>query len=526
MQILSAAQTRELDQLTIECQQLAAAELMERAGERLFTALSAHTSVRQDIPIYLLCGSGNNGGDGLVLARLLQEAGYAITVWHALVGTPTEENQLNAERFQAFSGANYQTISSDAPYPTFTTAEVILIDALFGAGLSRPIAGYWAGLVEQFNQQSAFTVAIDLPSGVPGEGSVAGAAIQADWTICIELPKLSVFLVDNAAFIGEWTTVSIDLDQEALRDIEPLAILAEPYLLQPLLRRRGTFDHKGTFGHAAIIAGSYGKMGACLLAARAALRAGAGLVTTHIPGCGYQIMQMAFPEAMCVVDEHQYLISQVGEIDKYQALGVGPGLGQNILTENALADLLQRAERPLVLDADALNILAKRQDLWSLIPPNSILTPHPKEFDRLFGPFDSYFRRSERSGDPRRSGWERSGYPRPSGWSRLQQMSRELNCIVVLKGGYSFISSPDQPLWINPTGNPGMGTGGAGDVLTGILTGLLAQGYPPYDAARLGVYLHGLAGDLAAEEEEQEAVIASDLVEYLGKAFGRLRAAS
>ena len=504
MRILSSAQTRKVDQLTIERQQLGSAELMERAGERLFTALTAHSAIRQDLPIYVLCGSGNNGSDGLVLARLLQQADYQVQVWHAQIGTATQENQLNRDRFQQLPNAAYYPIEQGANFPPFVSEEGIFIDALFGAGLSRPITDYWADLVEYINQANCFTVAVDLPSGIPGEGVVSGAAIQAEWTLCIELPKLSVLLADHAAYIGEWTTVSIDLDQEAMVAETPLAILAEPHLLSPLLQQRGTFDHKGTFGHAAIIAGSHGKMGACLLAARGALRAGAGLISVHIPGCGYQIMQMAFPEAMCVVDEHQYLMSQVAAIDAYQAIGVGPGLGQNIITEDALADLLQRAEQPMVLDADALNILGRRQDLWPIIPAGSILTPHPKEFDRLFGEQVSHFRRSD----------------------RLQEMSAQLQCIIVLKGGYTFIASPDQPLWINTSGNPGMGTGGSGDVLTGILTGLLAQGYAPYDAARLGVYLHGLAGDLAAAEEEQEAVIASDLVNYLGKAFGRLRAAN
>ncbi|MGB3546884.1 MAG: NAD(P)H-hydrate dehydratase, partial [Saprospiraceae bacterium] len=267
-------------------------------------------------------------------------------------------------------------------------------------------------------------------------------------------------------------------------------------------RYRRAYDHKGTFGHALLVAGSYGKIGAAVMAARALLRSGAGLVSVHLPRCGYEIMQISFPEAMCTVDPHKYVFSAAPDnLDPYQAIGVGPGLGQDQLTGDALAKLLERAAQPLVIDADALNLLSQHPEWWEWIPKNSILTPHPKEFERLFGKADNDFARLDLQ----------------------RERAAEHGCIIVQKTGHTTIAAPDGQLFFNSTGNPGMGTGGTGDVLTGILTGLLAQDYAPLTAACLGVYLHGLAGDLAAAALTQESLIAEDVIRYIGAAIRETR---
>ena len=271
--------------------------------------------------------------------------------------------------------------------------------------------------------------------------------------------------------------------------------------LRPLLKRRGPQDHKGTFGHALLVAGSFGKMGAAILAARAVLRSGAGLVTCHVPRSGYEILQISFPEAMCTVDAHRYHTTEVGDLEKYRTIGIGPGLGQKNLTAKAVEDVLRRYDKPMVIDADALNIISQNLDLYELIPRNSILTPHPKEFERLFGTADDDFAR----------------------WRVQREWAKEHGIIVVLKTGYTTIALPEGKVFVNPTGNPGMGTAGTGDALTGILTGLLAQGYDPAIAALLGVYLHGLAGDLAAETGSQPFLLAEDVVNHIGKAYLELQ---
>ncbi|MEL7159348.1 MAG: NAD(P)H-hydrate dehydratase, partial [Bacteroidota bacterium] len=278
--------------------------------------------------------------------------------------------------------------------------------------------------------------------------------------------------------------------------------LMEANTLRKQLRRRGANDHKGTYGHAFLLAGAFGSMGAAIIAGQAILRSGAGKLTCHVPRSGYEIMQIGFPEAMCSVDPHRYRTTEVGDLSNYQVIAAGPGLGTEAMTAAALADVLRRTDRPMVLDADALNIIGERPELLDLVPRHSILTPHPKEFSRLCGAADNDFAR----------------------WQVQRKLASERGIYVVLKTGYTAIATPAGDLYLNPTGNPGMATAGTGDALTGVITGLLAQGYLPEVATTLGVYLHGLAGDLAAAELGQEFLLAEDVVNYLGKAFAHLRA--
>ena len=408
--------------------------------------------------------------------------------------------RANYKRLPRWNAVAVQELAAGDPFPNLPGGTV-LIDALFGSGLSRPLSGYWARLIQYLNQLSIKRVAVDIPSGVFADRPTAGPALHAQVTISFELPKLAFFFPENEALIGEWEVVPIGLHTPSLADLSTPYHLTDREAARSLLRPRPRFSHKGTFGHALLICGSYGMLGAALLSTRACLRSGAGLVTTHIPRCGYSILQMSVPEAMASVDRHEFQFSEVPELSRFSAIGIGCGLGQHPNTATALMTLLEQAKAPMVLDADALNILAQHPDGLDVLPEGSILTPHPGEFRRLTREYGHHFDRL----------------------NRLQELATAKKCIFMLKGAYTAVATPDGNLYFNATGNPGMATGGSGDVLTGLLTGLLAQGYPPSTAARLGAYLHGLAGDLAARELEHEALLASDIVSHIGRAFQYLK---
>ncbi len=503
MKILSVEQIRAWDAYTIEQEPIASVDLMERAA-RAFADWFASRFPDVNKPLYIVCGSGNNGGDGLAVARLLAQRHYSPEVLLCRIGrTLSADCEENYRRLKRLGTVPICELEKGGVPPDLRSGG-LLIDAVFGSGLNRPVEGYWADFLEWMNAYSGVRVAIDIPSGLFAERPLEGVSVKADYTLSFELPKLAFFLPETGYRVGEWVLRSIGLHAGFIRQAEtPWHFLTEANL-QPFLRQRRRFEHKGNFGHALLVAGSYGKMGAALLAGRAALRTGAGLVSLHLPRCGYAIAQEAFQEAMVSVDHHEYLFSRPPSLDPYAAVGVGPGLGTNSITRRALLELLEQAlasSRPLVLDADALNLLAEEPEPQKYLPKGSILTPHPGEFRRLFGDFPDAF----------------------ASLAFQRQLSEDWGVVVVLKGAYTCVTLPDGSAWFNSTGNPGMATAGSGDVLTGVITGLLAQGYRPELAALLGVWLHGKAGDLAAEALEQEALLAGDLVLYLGKAFKFLR---
>lgn len=476
--------------------------LMERAAAA-FVAAFRRDFPDTDVPVTILCGPGNNGGDGWAAARILQQAAYSVTVWEARTGTSTsEDNELNKARAIATRTVDVVSLSDRSPFPALPDG-CILIDAFLGSGLGRPVEGYWADLLVYLNGLPITRVAIDIPSGLFADKANAptDVILRAERTYSFQLPKLAFFAPENAPFVGAWTLLDIGLLSSAIAAQATDFYHLQADALRPWLHARGRFDHKGTYGHALIVAGSFGKMGAALLSAQAALRAGCGLVTMHVPRCGYEIAQIAFPEAMVQVDRHRQIWTETPDTDRYNAIGVGPGVGTNGLTVQALEALLRQATCPLVLDADALNMLAANPELLALLPPGSLLTPHPKEFERLFGPTTDSFAR----------------------WALLRDQARALGCYILLKGGNAAIATPDGRCYFSTVGNPGMATAGAGDVLTGVISGLLAQGYPPEHAMLLGVYLHGLAGDLAAQADQMESIIAADIIHHLGAAFRALR---
>jgi len=502
MKIFSADQIRKLDAYTIQHEPISSIDLMERAA-MAFCQWFVQQFPDRNKEIHIFCGPGNNGGDGLAIARMLGKDFYEVkTYLLRLSPNLSPDAAENLRRLNHFEGNNKTVeLTENDAFPEVPNNSIV-IDAIFGSGLNKPLSPYLAGHISDLNQHPATKIAVDIPSGMFADQHTEGISFHADWTFSFEFPKRAFFYAENQHRVGNWVYESIGLHPDFIENEPTPYFLMDEKRTKQLIRQRHRHDHKGSFGHALLVAGSYGKIGAAVLAARACYRSGAGLVTVHAPKCGYEILQIAIPEAMVSVDGHQYAVTSFQEeLSRYKAIGVGCGIGTNDMTAHALADLLGRTTVPVVLDADALNLLAGHPDFFKILPKNSILTPHPREFERMFGPSANDFERND-----------------------LQmKKAQELGVFLILKGANSSIATPDGQCFFNNTGNPGMATGGSGDVLTGILTGLLAQGYSPLEACQLGVYLHGLAGDLAMNDLQQEALLAGDITSHLGRAFKKLK---
>jgi ADP-dependent NAD(P)H-hydrate dehydratase / NAD(P)H-hydrate epimerase len=495
MKILSTNQIRELDAYTIKHRPIASIDLMESACHAVFTWITQNYYPTEKVGV--ICGTGNNGGDGLGVARLLIEAGYSVNVSVVRSNVPESADfKINLERIPTKVQVN--DITDKIPDRWFADANVI-IDALFGSGLSRPPEGIYAEVIHYINSLNADKVAIDIPSGLMADKHSEGPIVKAKTTLTFQVPKLAFLFPQYHEFVGNWVLLDIGLHKDFLKELDSSYHYFTRKAVRKILRVRSKFDHKGKFGHALLIAGSYGKIGAAILAARAALRSGVGLLTVHIPIAGYPIIQTAVPEAMVSIDRTLEVFSDSPTLDPYTSIGFGPGLGQAKETVNAIAQLLERSAVPAVLDADALNILGANRELLQLVREGSILTPHPKEFERLAGGWKNDFERLDKQ----------------------KRLANDLKSVIVLKGAYTSIAAPGGEVFFNSSGNPGMAKGGSGDVLTGILTSFLAQGYSGLEAAQIGVFLHGFAGDLAAYEKGMNGLIPSDLVEFLPEAYKR-----
>lgn len=505
MKILSTADIYKWEQATMKSQNLAPAELMERAADVLFHAIQQYIGERQ-ASFVILCGFGNNGGDGLAVGRMLHTAGHIVKIYLLTHTSYSTENQINQERLYKMEiPISPLTPESFLEFPE----KSILIDALFGYGLSRQLDDTWKVLIDQINTSSNPVLSVDIPSGLFADKPtpIEAPIIQADMTYTFACPKLSLLFPKYAVFTGDFQVVDIGLDKNILDTLSTPYTYTQKEDIQVLVHPLKKFSHKGTYGHTYIIGGRYGSIGAIILASKAALKTGCGLVTAYIPACGYSILQSAFPEAQVQTAPLETHISMFpGQITDYDAIGMGMGMGTHPDTESALHQLFEEFKLtseipPLLFDADAINMLAKNPDWHMLIPSNSILTPHPKELERLIGSWADDFEKIERVRD----------------WSRLYQQ------IVVVKGANSAIVLPDGTVHFNATGNPGMATAGSGDVLSGIITSLLAQRYAPADAALLGVYLHGLAGDLAAMSIHEKSIVATDIINHLSGAWQLLQ---
>jgi ADP-dependent NAD(P)H-hydrate dehydratase / NAD(P)H-hydrate epimerase len=493
LKILNTSQIRSLDEYTIQHEPIASIDLMERACHAFVSWFTLHMDITERVGI--VCGTGNNGGDGLGIARLLKEWGYPAKVW-IVRGSVPESNDFKINLKRLRGKVEMVEIVTEADQNLFTGQD-ILIDAIFGSGLSRPVEGIYAQAIRCINKTQATRVAVDIPSGLSADTLSSGEIVKAHYTISFQLPKLSFLLPAYGEYVGDWQVVNIGLNRDFIAQAETKYFLTEKRDIQTILKPRLKYHHKGNFGHALLITGSFGKIGASVLSARAAMRSGVGLLSVHIPSGGYEILQTTVPEAMVSVDSSNEIITTLPAIENYDAIGIGPGIGQDKKTVKALLSMLETAGKPVVLDADAINIIGSNRELIHLIPKGSILTPHPKEFERLVGNWTTDFERLEKQLD----------------------FSRKTNTVLVVKGAHTAIATPDGKLYFNTTGNPGMATGGSGDVLTGLVTGLLAQGYTPAESALLGVWIHGLAGDLAAGQKGKEALIASDIVDLLPQAF-------
>jgi ADP-dependent NAD(P)H-hydrate dehydratase / NAD(P)H-hydrate epimerase len=496
IKILSADQIKALDKATIANEPISSIELMERASRGFVTWFTERFNALKKVGV--VCGTGNNGGDGMAIARMLKEWGYPVRVWIVKGSVAaTEDFSENLERIK--DKVDVREISTTADRGLFHDRDVI-IDSVFGYGMSRPAEGIYAQVINCINATDAIRVSVDMPSGLMADKPSSGPIVKARYTVSFHLPKQSFFLPEYFPYTGEWTLVDIGLSKSFIREVASSSFYLTIKAVKKLLRPRSRFDHKGTFGHAMLIAGSHGKVGAAVLSSSSVLRSGAGLLTVYTPECAYDILQTSVPEAMVMTDPSKDRLTEAPDTSKATVLGIGPGLGQHADTVKMLRKTLESFRKPVVIDADALNIIAANRELYHLIPEGSILTPHPKEFERLVDSWQNDFERLEKQ----------------------KALARDLKSVIVLKGAFSSIATPDGKVYFNSTGNPGMATGGTGDVLTGILTGLLAQGYSATEAAILGVYVHGLSGDLAILETGMESLIASDIIRFLPAAFRQI----
>ncbi len=497
MKILNTTQIRELDAYTIEHERIASIDLMERASAAFAEWFSANYGNSR--PVHIVCGPGNNGGDGLAVARLLDELYYQVEVSLFLFSKTSADFDTNLKRLKRRSNVPIHFISEDMALPVFAE-NTVLIDAILGSGLTRPVENFIAYFIQYLNNQKITRVSIDIPSGLFADKHTTGTSIQADRTCCFEAPKLAFIFPENNVRVGQWTAVPIGLHPQKIAEAKSHSHYVDTDFIKNIIKKRNKYDHKGKFGHALLVVGSRGMLGAALLAAQGCMRSGVGLLTVHAPEALENALLSTLPEAMHSRDSQAYF-SKVPKLKKYNTIGVGCGLGDHEYTADALEKLIREWKRPMVIDADALNLIGERKSLLKYIPKGSILTPHPKEFERLFGVHLHDFERN----------------------TTQSAMSVEHEIYIVLKGAHTCVSTPEGACFFNSTGNPGMATAGSGDVLTGIITGLLARGYAAKEAAIAGVYLHGLAGDLAAEKIGQESLIASDIIEHLGAAFLEIR---
>ena len=497
MKIFSKEQIYKGDQLTAKKQNISSTELMERAGTQIFNWIHERMKGAQ-VPIHVFCGIGNNGGDGLVLARQLINYGYNVHTYVVNCSEKrTQDFLVNYDRIKQTSRKWPEMLNCEADFPTIGPDDII-VDAVFGIGLNRPANEWVQGLFQHFRASKAFTLAIDLPSGlypdkVPEEEN---GVVWADYTLSFQSPKLVFFLPETFKYTVQWEVLDIGIDPEFLQNTETEVELIGKNEMLPIYKPREKFSNKGTYGHALLIGGSYGKVGAMILSGRAALASGAGLVTTFIPKCGYVPMQSNAPEIMIVTDTDEEQLTSIEYDLQPTAVGIGMGMGTDEKTQVAFQEFLKSNTFPLIIDADGINLLAKHKKDLKLLKPQTILTPHPKELERIIGKWKDDFDKLKKA----------------------KAFSRKHKCILVIKGAHT-ITVFDGKLYINTTGNPGLSTGGTGDVLTGIITGLICQGYEPLTASLFGVYLHGKSADIAVEDYGYQSLIASHVIDYLGQAY-------
>ena len=498
MKIFSVEQIRNWDQYTINHEPIKSIDLMERAATACFDWIISNFD--DDYHFKIFCGKGNNGGDGLALARLLNSIKYEVEVFiPESESRGSDDFEKNLQKLKNGSVEVYFLKDKDS-LPKISDEDVV-IDALFGTGLNKPVKGFYADIIDFINAAGSIIISIDVPSGLYIDKSSKGApaVVNADYTLTFQNQKLAFLVAENAPFAGQVFLLDIGLSDDYEEQQESNLFFVDENIISKIYQRRSDFTNKGNYGYASLLCGSYGMMGAAVLSCLACLRSGVGKLTCVTCEAGYEIIQSSVPEAMCMTSGDKH-ITGFNEFDHFDVVGIGPGLGKYDSHKKLLRDLFTNFKKQIVIDADALNMLSQNRDLYSLIPESTIFTPHPKEFERLFGKVENDFERIELA----------------------LSKAKELNILIVLKGHHTFIATPEGKGYFNSTGNSGMATAGTGDVLTGIITGLVAQNYSALNACILGVYLHGLAGDFAITSISKEALIAGDIIENLGEAFKKI----
>lgn len=493
MKILTAEQIREIDAKTIEYENISSLELMKRASKAFFDWFTAKFS-NKNLLISIFSGTGNNGGDGLVVARMLHKSGYKVKVFIVEYSVNYSEDCAHNIRRAKVENISVQRISSGANIPDFTGFEVI-IDAIFGTGLNREVTGISREVIDKINESGKKIISIDVPSGL-SMSNKTNFAVQATETVSMQIPKLALFLPDNESFTGNVHLVNIGLSEKAIADAETSFYFVTKQEIKNSLKPLKKFAHKGTQGHSLIIGGSIGKIGSVCLASKAALKTGCGLVTAFVPKCGTMALQSNLPEAMVIEDRNDTHITEIDFDIHPNAIGVGVGLSELPETQDTFYRFLQQNKAPLVIDADGLNILSKNKEWLDILPSKTILTPHPKELSRLIGKWNEDYDKLD----------------------KVRLFASKYNLIIVVKGANSLIIDSEN-VYVNSTGAPALATAGSGDVLTGIITSLLAQDYEPLKAAKIGVFLHGLTADISANRIHARSFTASDIIENIGNAY-------
>jgi len=496
MKILSAKQLYQAHDLTIKNQEISELNLLERAGGQVFNWMHMRMQGSQ-VKIHIFNGIGNNGGVGLVLARHLLEHGYNVANYVVNYSKKRTEGFLkNYDRVKTLK--QWPVLLTDAEeFPTDISPDDIIVDAIFGIGLNRDPGTLANQLFAHLNKSKAFKLAIDIPSGLYSNKAPDNIehVLSVNYTLSFQSPKMAFFLPETAVFTEQWEVLDIGLDQEYIQTVEATQLISKNEVL-PMYQMREKFANKFTYGHSLLVGGSYGKIGAVQLASKAALISGCGLVTAYVPECGYNVLQSSFPEAMVQTSNDVKQLSNISPEGHFTVVGIGMGIGTSIETVAALKSFLKVNKLPLIIDADALNIISDNKELLKILPELTILTPHKKELERLIGKWDNDFEMLK----------------------KVKTFSTENNCIIVVKDAIT-ITIYKEEVFVNTSGNPALATAGTGDVLTGIITGLIAQGYEPLNAAKFGVYLHGRTADVAIEEKGYQSFIASDAIDNISKAY-------
>jgi NAD(P)H-hydrate epimerase len=506
MFVVTAAQMREMDRLTIQKYGVPSLTLMERAGDGIAKAICGRFGRAAKKGVLVVAGKGNNGGDGLVVARLLKKKRVPCEVM--LLARKSELSPDAAHNLEAYRKLRGKVTEVSAGSLGLLTERMrgvgLIVDGILGTGTKSAVTGLYAEAITLMNGSGLPTVAVDIPSGLDTDnGMPLGPAVQAEMTVALAYPKLGESIYPGLRYVGDLAVVDIGIDPRAVKEVSPDIELLEQKEIRWLVPIREADTHKGTYGHVLVLAGSRGKTGAAIMACRAAMRSGAGLVTLAAPRSLNSIFASALLEVMTEplrdnsAEEMEPLDDETWRrlLERKNALLFGPGIGVNDSTRSALRWLLRHLEVPWVIDADGLTNLVQELDRLRNAKTPPILTPHPGEMARLIDK-DTAAVNQDRIGTAR-------------------SFAMQHRCYVVLKGARTVIGTPAGRVFINPTGNPGMASGGMGDVLAGILAALLGQGFSPEDAMKLGVYLHGFVGDRVAAEKGQIGLIASDIIEGL-----------